>query len=67
MDKFRNEIHRVIDSRDLDPVQIQVDDNSFYIIKNDLEKIAQVVKVSSEYHAQQHQHDRNSHNINNNK
>ncbi len=51
MDKFRSEIHRVIDSRDLDPVMVQIDETKLSLIRADLEKIAQVVKVTSEYHA----------------
>ena len=36
MDKFRTEIHKVIDSHDLDPVEIFIDENRFEFLKAEL-------------------------------
>ena len=43
-DKFKNEIHKVIDNKDLEPISIHTDDNQLFHLNNLLSKLCNIAK-----------------------
>jgi len=50
MDKFRADIHKVIDSKDLDPVEIVIEEQRIINLKSELEQMVYLTKEQSQYH-----------------
>ncbi|KRX01533.1 hypothetical protein PPERSA_01436 [Pseudocohnilembus persalinus] len=50
MEKFRKDIHKVIDSKDLDPVHIEINDQKQSSLQQELAALVKIVQMESNYH-----------------
>ncbi|EAR99260.1 kelch motif protein (macronuclear) [Tetrahymena thermophila SB210] len=50
IDKFKSDIHKIVDSRDLDPIKIIQNNNAVNDIKRILPQVAVINKIHSHYH-----------------
>lgn len=50
INKFKSDIHKIVDSRDLDPIKIIVNHNAVNDIKSFLPQTAVINKLHSHYH-----------------
>ncbi|KAL4471130.1 hypothetical protein ABPG72_006511 [Tetrahymena utriculariae] len=50
IDKFKSDIHKIVDSRDLDPIKIIQNNNAVNDIKRILPQVAIINKIHSHYH-----------------
>jgi cyanophycinase-like exopeptidase len=45
MDKFKSEMHKIMETSDLDPINVHIEDQRFHTLRKELERLIQIIKA----------------------